>query len=136
MTSYKTVIAESPVTSSKAQAARVKKDHTLKVSCLYPPTTTTISLIAVILQATEMGPVARARSTSAYEEYRSQARSGCDESDAFLRRQCNHITLINQKLHPMWDCGHWAEFFYVRQKVHVAPRNTLPDGYTPFEGYP
>ena len=37
MTSYRPVVAESPVTGSKAHSAKTKQDSTLEVSGLYPP---------------------------------------------------------------------------------------------------
>ena len=132
MTSYRPVVAESPVTGFEAHSAKRKKDCTLEASGLYPPE---YFAYRSELRAAELALTSRAACTSSLETYGSVARCGWDESDAYLRKQRDLISPMNSLLHPMWDYGPWAAGFYAQLQIRVVSSDGLTDGYTPFEGY-
>ena len=132
MTSYRPVVAESPVTGAEAQAAKSKLDRTLEASALYPPD---YFAYRDELRAAELALVCRAACTSSLEVYRSVARCGWDESDTYLRKQSDHIQPLCSRLSPAWNYGEWAAGFYSQLCIRVVSADGLTPGYTPEEGY-
>ena len=82
-------MAESSVTGSEAHAAKTKLDRTLEASALYPPN---YFAYRSKLRAAELALTCRAACTSSLEVFGSMARCGWDESDAYLRKQRDHIS--------------------------------------------
>ena len=105
LTSYRPVVAESPVTGAEAHAAKSKLDRTLEASALYPPD---YFAYRDELRAAELALVSRAACTSSLEVYGSVARCGWDESDAYLRKQRDHVQPLWSRLSPAWNYGEWA----------------------------
>ena len=118
-------VARSPATGSEAHAAKTKLDRTLEASALYPPE----------LRAAELALVSRAACTSSLEVYGSVARCGWDESDAYLRKQRDHVQPLCTRLSPAWNYGEWAAGFYSQLRIRVVSADGLTQGYTPEEGY-
>ena len=132
MTSYRPVVAESPVTGAEAHAAKSKLDRTLEASALYPPD---YFAYRDELRAAELALVSCAACTSSLEVYGSVARCGWDESDAYLRKQRDHVQPLCCRLSPAWNYGEWAAGFYSQLCIRVVSADGLTPGYTPEEGY-
>ena len=132
MTSYRPVVAERPVTGAEAHAAKSKLDRTLEASALYPPDYFTYR---DELRAAELALVSRAACSSSLEVYGSVARCGWDESDAYLRKQRDHVQPLCSRLSPAWNYGEWAAGFYSQLRIRVVSADGLTPGYTPEEGY-
>ena len=132
MTSYRPVVAESPVTGAEAHAARSKLDLTLQASALYPPD---YFAYRDELRAAELALVSRAACTSSLEVYGSVARCGWDESEAYLRKQRDHVQHLCSRLSPAWNYREQAAGFYSKLCIRVVSTDILTPGYTPEEGY-
>ena len=132
MTSYRPVVAESPVTGAEVHAAKSKLDRTLEASALYPPD---YFAYRDELRAAELALVSRAACTSSLEVYGSVARCGWDESDAYLRKQRDHVQPLCSRLSPAWNYGEWAAGFYSQLCIRVVSADGLTPGYTPEEWY-
>ena len=132
MTSYRPVVAERPVTGSEAHAAKNKLDRTLEASALHPPD---YFAYRDELRAAELPLVRRAACTSSLEVYRSVARYGWDESDAYLRKQRDHVQPLCSRLSPAWNYGEWAAGFYSQLRIRDVSADGLTQGHTPEEGY-
>ena len=63
------------------------------------------------------------------------ARCGWDESDAYLRKQRDHVQPLCSRLSPAWNYGEWAAGFYSQLCIRVVSADGLTPGYTPEEGY-
>ena len=87
------------------------------------------------LRAAELALVSRAACTSSLEVYGSVARCGWDESDAYLRKQRDHVRPLCSRLSPAWNYGEWAAGFYSQLCIRVVSADGLTPGYTPEEGY-
>ena len=124
MTSYRPIVAESPVTGAEAHEAKSKLDRTLEASALYPPD---YFAYRDELRAAELALVSRAACTSSLEVYGSVARCGWDESDAYLQKQRDHVRPLCSRLSPAWNYGEWAAGFYSQLCIRVVSA----DGLTP-----
>ena len=124
MTSYWPVVAESPVTGAEAHTAKSKLDHTLEASALYP---TDYFTYRDELRAAELAVVSHAACSTSLEVYGSVARCGRDESDAYLRKQRDHVQPLCSRLSPAWNYGEWAAGFYSQLCIRVVSA----DGFTP-----
>ena len=132
MTSYQQVVGESPVTGTKAHAAKSKLDRTLEASAFYP---SAYFAYRDELRAAELALVSHAVSTSSLEVYGSVARCGWDESAAYLRKQRDHVQPLCSRLSTARSYGEWAAGFYSRLCIRVVLADGLTPGYTPKEGY-
>ena len=132
MMSYRPVAAKSPVTGSEAHAAKTKLVRMLEASALYPP-----DQVAYRdeLRADELALMSRASCTSSLEVYGSVARCGWDESDAYLRKQRDHVQPLGSRLSPAWNYGEWAAGLYSQLCIRVVSADGLTQGYAPEEGY-
>ena len=132
MTSYRPVVAESPVTGAEAYAAKSKLDRTLEASALYPPN---YFAYQDELWAVELGLVSHAACCSSLEVYRSVARCGRDGSDAYLPEQRDQVQPLCSRLSPAWKYGESATGLYSQLCIRVVSADGLTPGYTPEEGY-